>query len=110
MHGLDLFIVFALISAYSPAPGGGSRAGGIRTHDLLLPKQARYQAAPQPVEDGTGRRRRNRDGLLVHRAGDGNRTRAICLEGRGSTIELHPRARTDHSARDRTQYSRSPVL
>ena len=110
MHGLDLFIVLALISAYSPAPGGGSRAGGIRTHDLLLPKQARYQAAPQPVEDGTGRRRRNRDGLLVHRAGDGNRTRAICLEGRGSTIELHPRARTDHSARDRTQYSRSPVL
>ena len=24
-----LFIVFALISAYSPAPGGGSRGGGI---------------------------------------------------------------------------------
>jgi hypothetical protein len=23
-------------------------------------------------------------------AGDGNRTHAICLEGRGSTIELHP--------------------
>ena len=25
-------------------------------------------------------------------ADDGNRTRVICLEGRGSTIELHPRA------------------
>lgn len=25
-------------------------------------------------------------------AGDENRTRTICLEGRGSTIELHPRA------------------
>ena len=24
-------------------------------------------------------------------ADDGNRTRVICLEGRGSTIELHPR-------------------
>ncbi len=29
-------------------PGGG-RAGRIRTDDLLLPKQARCQAAPQPV-------------------------------------------------------------
>src|SRR5699024_8971648 len=27
-------------------------------------------------------------------AGDGNRTRTICLEGRGSTIELHPRGRS----------------
>ena len=26
------------------------------------------------------------------RADDENRTRTICLEGRGSTIELHPRA------------------
>ena len=25
------------------------RAGGTRTHDLLTPSQARYQAAPQPV-------------------------------------------------------------
>ncbi len=25
-----------------------SRGGGIRTHDLLLPKQARYRAAPRP--------------------------------------------------------------
>lgn len=38
---------------------------------------------PPPVAD--------RGDRLVHRAGDGNRTRAICLEGRGSTIELHPR-------------------
>ena len=37
--------------------GLDGRAGGIRTHDLLLPKQARYQAAPQPVEDETDRRR-----------------------------------------------------
>src|SRR5438105_721711 len=30
-------------------------------------------------------------GYLLHRrAGDGNRTRVSCLEGRGSTIELHP--------------------
>src|SRR5699024_9648813 len=27
-------------------------------------------------------------------AGDGNRTRTICLEGRGSTIELHPQGRS----------------
>ena len=29
---------------------------------------------------------------LRPRAGDGNRTHAACLEGRGSTTELHPRA------------------
>ena len=57
MHGLDLFIVFALISAYSPAPGGGSRAGGIRTHDLLHPKQARYQTALYPAKKRESRRR-----------------------------------------------------
>ena len=28
---------------------------------------------------------------LYSGADDGNRTRVICLEGRGSTIELHPR-------------------
>ena len=28
---------------------------------------------------------------FVFGAGDGNRTRTACLEGRGSTIELHPR-------------------
>ena len=28
--------------------GGNGRAGRIRTDDLLLPKQARCQAAPQP--------------------------------------------------------------
>jgi len=26
-----------------------NRGGGIRTHDLLLPRQARYQAALRPV-------------------------------------------------------------
>ena len=29
------------------------RAGGTRTHDLLTPSQARYQAAPQPVAPPT---------------------------------------------------------
>ena len=29
--------------------------------------------------------------LLTHGAGDGNRTRVACLEGRCSTIELHRR-------------------
>lgn len=31
-------------------------------------------------------------GAFYKRAGDENRTRVVCLEGRGSTIELHPRA------------------
>jgi hypothetical protein len=37
--------------AKKPAQQSGfrSRAGGIRTHDLLTPSQARYQAAPRPV-------------------------------------------------------------
>ncbi|GEM_PF-6552662 len=26
-----------------------SRGGGIRTHDLFVPNEARYQAAPHPV-------------------------------------------------------------
>ena len=30
------------------------RGGEIRTHDLLLPKQARYQAAPRPDGLGSG--------------------------------------------------------
>ena len=30
-------------------------------------------------------------GERINGADDGNRTRVICLEGRGSTIELHPR-------------------
>ena len=27
-----------------------SRGGGIRTHDLFVPNEARYQAAPHPAE------------------------------------------------------------
>ena len=30
--------------------GRGGRGGGIRTHDLLLPKQARYQTALRPAD------------------------------------------------------------
>ena len=30
-------------------------------------------------------------GLMLHGAGDGNRTRVTSLEGWSSTIELHPR-------------------
>ena len=44
-------------------------------------------ATARDVTKGTAEERP----LSAHRAGDGNRTRAICLEGRGSTIELHPR-------------------
>ena len=43
-------------------------------------------ATARDVTKGTAEERP----LSAHRAGDGNRTRAICLEGRGSTIELHP--------------------
>src|SRR3954454_20612916 len=32
-----------------PAGSGQGRDGGIRTHDLPLPKRTRYQAAPRPV-------------------------------------------------------------
>ncbi len=33
-----------------------NRGAGIRTRDLLLPKQARYRAAPHPVPLGTAER------------------------------------------------------
>jgi hypothetical protein len=33
-----------------PKPNTRHRGGGIRTHDPLLPKQVRYQAAPRPVQ------------------------------------------------------------
>ena len=35
-------------SGHGKEKEGNGRAGGIRTHDLLHPKQARYQAALQP--------------------------------------------------------------
>jgi hypothetical protein len=35
---------------------------------------------------------------LLHGAGDGNRTRMTSLEGWGSAIELHPRARDPQAA------------
>ena len=44
--------------AYAGVRKPHGRAGGIRTRDLLLPKQARYQAAPQPDDDGSGNRSR----------------------------------------------------
>ena len=52
---------------YAKAPGSVSagqgpsprcRGGGIRTHDLFVPNEARYQAAPHPVEPGKDSRRR----------------------------------------------------
>ncbi len=45
----------------------------------------RYQAAPLPEERDSKR--------PDERAADGNRTRIIALEGRGSTVELPPHAR-----------------
>jgi hypothetical protein len=43
-----------------------------------------------------------RPGRPPARAGDGNRTHVACLEGRYSTIELHPPGRSESSRGDRT--------
>lgn len=49
-----------------------------------------------------GRRKKNEYGRLWHPfgAGDGNRTRVTCLEGRCSTIELHRRVRPGQRMND----------
>ncbi len=44
------------------APGlglGSGRGGGIRTHDLVLPKHARCQTAPRPDDFVLAKRLRN---------------------------------------------------
>ncbi len=83
--------------------GAYGRDDRIRTCDILLPKQARYQAAPRPEVRPEGRRAEpastkaghpQPNGLITRNgAGDGNRTRVRSLEGFGSTIEPHPHAR-----------------
>ena len=66
-----------------------------------------------PATSSTLRRLPPRPGSpLRGRAGDGNRTHVACLEGRYSTIELHPRlvcVRHPGSIAGRLRYSSSPA-
>ena len=60
-------------------------------------RMASEKQSPPQVSSNVGCEHRKAPGQLARGfpsagADDGNRTRVICLEGRGSTIELHPRA------------------
>jgi hypothetical protein len=48
--------------------------------------------------------------LRLLKAGEGNRTLVACLEGRGSTIELHPRAKKDEGWRMKDENTQSFIL
>ena len=48
MYGVGLRAV-QLANTEPPKPRNFNRGGRIRTGDLLLPKQARYRAAPRPA-------------------------------------------------------------
>ena len=69
-------------------------AAGAQAHD----RQGRREGCEAPNSDASAhppphRHEQCRLDRLPSRAADGNRTRIIALEGRGSTVELPPRAR-----------------
>ena len=82
-------------SATTIVPGRSDaqvRADHARIGPAKLRARVRAQAHRRPgtARSGAPRGVRRAGRRRRARAGDGNRTRAICLEGRGSTIELHP--------------------
>ena len=89
-------------SATTIVPGRSDaqvRADHARIGPAKLRARVRAQAHRRPgtARSGAPRGVRRAGRRRRARAGDGNRTRAICLEGRGSTIELHPRGRRRRS-------------
>ena len=68
---------------------------------LPLTPSRRVPTEGKNGNERTFRRRKTKErirddlGVATHGASDGNRTRATCLEGRGSTTELHPHIKGD---------------